>query len=70
MQFKKGIKSRRDKIVITRHIMMHQLLYLCGCHEEVDMQHLVHHDMPCDPNLFSSAFYTIAFYLLALHFSV
>ena len=25
------------------------------------IQHLVHHDMPCDPNLVSSAFYTFPF---------
>ena len=57
------IKSRRDKIGITRHIMMHQVLYIVQLpNEEGDMhiiKHLVHHDMPCDPNLVSSAFYTI-----------
>ena len=43
--------------------MMHQVLYIVQLpNEEGDMhiiQHLVHHDMPCDPNLASSAFYTI-----------
>ena len=56
------IKSRRDKIRITRHIMMHQVLYIVQLpNEEGDMHimHLVHHDMPFDPNLVSSAFYTI-----------
>ena len=43
--------------------MMHQVLYIVQLpNEEGDMhiiEHLVHHDMPCDPNLVSSAFYTI-----------
>ena len=57
------IKSRRDKIGITRHIVMHQVLY--NVHVTLfigqlhNIEHLVHHDMPCDPNLVSSAFYTI-----------
>ena len=42
--------------------MMHQVLYTVQLpNEEGDMHiiyHLVHHDMPCDPNLVSSAFYT------------
>ena len=37
--------------------MMYQVLYIVQLpNEEGDMQHLVHHDMPCDPNLVSSAF--------------
>ena len=40
--------------------MMHQVLYIVQLpNEEGDMHiilHLVHHDMPCDPNLVSSAF--------------
>ena len=72
------IKSRRDKIGITRHIMMHQVLYnvhvtlfmdypVCAGskgtlkflnHGQLhNIYHLVHHDIPCDPNLVSSAFY-------------
>ena len=43
--------------------MMHQVLYIVQLpNKEGDMhiiEHLVHHDMPCDPNLVSSAFYTI-----------
>ena len=43
--------------------MMHQVLYIVQLpNEEGDMhiiQHLVHHDIPCDPNLVPSAFYTI-----------
>ena len=39
------------------------LLYIVQLpNEEGDMyiiQHLVHHDMPCDPNLVSAAFYTV-----------
>ena len=47
---------------------MHQVLYniVQLPNEEGDMhiiQHLVHYDMPCDPNLVFSAFYTIAIYL-------
>ena len=43
--------------------MMHQVLYIVQLpNEEGDMQHLVHHDMPCDPNLVSSAFYTISIF--------
>ena len=42
--------------------MMHQVLYIVQLpNEEGDMQHLVHHDMPCDSNLVSSTFYTIPF---------
>ena len=39
--------------------MMHQVLYVVQLpNEEGDMHiiFLVHHDMPCDPNLVSSAF--------------
>ena len=43
--------------------MMHQVLYIVQLpNKEGDMHilwHLMHHDMPCDPNLVSSAFYTI-----------
>ena len=59
-EYRDCIKGRRDKIGITRHIMMHQVLY--NVHVTLfigQLQHLVHHDMPCDPNLVSSAFYTI-----------
>ena len=41
--------------------MVHQVLYIVQLpNEEGDMiiKHLVHHDMPCDPNLVSSS-YTI-----------
>ena len=51
-EYRDCIKSRRDKIGITRHIMMHQVLY--NVHVTLfigQLQHLVHHDMPCDPNL-------------------
>ena len=48
--------------------MMHQVLYIVQLpNEEGDMHiiyHLVHHDMPCDPDLVSSAFYTILSKLL------
>ena len=43
--------------------MMHQVLYIVQLpNEEGDMhiiKHLVRHDMPCDPSLVSSAFYTL-----------
>ena len=59
------IKSRRDKIGITGHIMMQQVLYTVQLpNEEGDthnMYHLVYHDTPCDPNLVSSAIYTFPF---------
>ena len=64
-EYRDCIKSRRDKIGITRHIMMHQVLY--NVHVTLfigqlhNIWHLMHHDMPCDPNLVSSAFYTIPF---------
>ena len=52
-------KSRRDKNGITRHIMMHQVLYIVQLPNEEDdlyiIQHFVHRDMPCDLNLVSSA---------------
>ena len=56
------IKSRRDKIKITRHIVMHQVLY--NVHVTSLLGNCTIHrtwciDMPCDPNLVSSAFYTI-----------
>ena len=51
---------------------MHQVLYIVQLpNEEGDMhiiQHLVHYDMPCDPNLASSAFYTIPIFLSKLQF--
>ena len=49
--------------------MMHQVLYIVQLpNEEGDMhKHLMRHDMPCDPNLVSSAFYTIPIYVLLLH---
>ena len=31
-EYRDCIKSRRDKIGITRHIMMHQVLYNVHCH--------------------------------------
>ena len=30
-EYRDCIKSRREKIRIARHIMMHQVLYLCSC---------------------------------------
>ena len=65
-EYRDCIKSRRDKIGITRHIMMHQVLYIVQLPDEEDDMHIieqlamVHHGMPCDPNLVSSAFYTLA----------
>ena len=48
---------RKQKRQDWDHIMMHQVPYIVQLpNEEGDMQHLVHHDMPCDPNLVSSAF--------------
>ena len=47
---------------------MHQVLYIVQLpNEEGDMHiiwHLVHYDMPCDPNLVPSAFYTISIFPL------
>ena len=63
------IKSRRDKFGIARHIMMHQVLYNVHVTLFIGQLHnkqLVHHDMPCDPNLVSSVFHTIPFIYLSL----
>ena len=53
--------------------MMHQVLYIVQLpNEEGDthiIKHLVHHDMPCDPNLVSSAFYTIPIFPFQINFS-
>ena len=39
---------------------MHQMLYIVQLpNEEGDMHIIQHYDMPCDPNLVSSTFYTI-----------
>ena len=35
------IKSRRDKIVITRHIMMHQVLYIVQLPNEQGDMHIM-----------------------------
>ena len=43
---------------------MHQVLYIMQLPNEEGDMHLVHHDMPCDPNLVSSVFYTIPFYCI------
>ena len=47
---------------------MHQVLYIVQLpNEEGDMQHYIAlgaYDMPCDPNLVSSAFYTIPIFPL------
>ena len=48
--------------------MMHQVLYNVHVTPFIgqlhNIKHLVHHDMPCDPNLVSSAFYTIPIFQL------
>ena len=50
---------------------MHQVLYIVQLpNEEGDMHiilHLVHYDMPCDPNLVSSAFYSIPIFPLCIY---
>ena len=60
-EYRVSIKSGRDKIGITRHIMMHQVLYIVPMRRVTCTLYStwVHHDMPCDTNLVSSAFYTI-----------
>ena len=41
-KFRKGsIKSRRDKIRITRHIMMHQVLYIVQLPNEEGDMHII-----------------------------
>ena len=54
--------------------MMHQVLYIVQLpNEEGDthiIKHLVHHDMPCDPNLVSSAFYTIPIFPFQINFFI
>ena len=35
------IKSRRDKIGITRHIIMHQVLYIVQLHNEEGDMHII-----------------------------
>ena len=61
-EYRDCIKSRRDKIGITKHIMMHQVLYNVRVTLFIGKLHNIYialGDMPCDPNLVSSAFYTI-----------
>ena len=60
-EYRDCIKSRRDKIGITRHIIMHQVLYIVQLpNEEGDMyNYIALGALPCDPNLVSSTFYTI-----------
>ena len=65
-EYRDCIKSRSG---ITRHIIMHQALYKCACHPlhwviARNIYHLVHYDMPRDPKLVSSAFYTIPIFPL------
>ena len=45
--------------------MIHQVLYIVQLPNEE-----VHHDMLCDPNLVSSAFYTIPIFPSKLHLLV
>ena len=42
LQFRKDcIKSRRDKIGITRHVMMHQVLYIVQLPNEEGDMHII-----------------------------
>ena len=40
-EYRDCIKSRRDKIGITRHIMMHQLLYIVQLPNEEGDMHII-----------------------------
>ena len=40
-EYRDGIKSRRDKIGITRHIMMHQVLYIVQLPNEEGDMHII-----------------------------
>ena len=51
---KKGM-YKKQKRQDWDHIMVHQVLYIVQLPNEEGDMHLVRHDMPCDPNLVSSA---------------
>ena len=40
-EYRDCIKSRRDKIRITRHIMMHQVLYIVQLSDEEGDMHII-----------------------------
>ena len=71
-EYRDCTKSRGDKIGITRHIMMHQVLY--NVHVTLfvgqlhNILHLVHHGMLYDPNLVSSTFHTITIFPFLIAF--
>ena len=56
--------------------MMHRVLYIVQLPNDDEdgvmhiIQHLVHHDMPCDPNLASSVFYTIPTFPFKIAYSL
>ena len=41
-EYRDCIKSRRDKIGITRHIMMHQVLYIVQLPNEEGDMHIIY----------------------------
>ena len=72
-EYRDCIKSRRDKIGITMHIMMHQVLYIVQLpNEEGDMQHLVHLVIPIlSLLLFIQSLYSLSnFFHLLVYFSL
>ena len=42
MEYRDCIKSRRDKVRITRHIIMHQVLYIVQLPNEEGNMHIIY----------------------------